>query len=202
MTTTHTTETGRRAYDAQLRRELAVLPRRSQRGLLQDAAEHAAGAGDEEGFVESFGDPAVIARTAIEEHDLDARRPLRPSLLLQSKLLQLVAAVVASPFVAIALIAVLVDGSVFGLPSVALWALVTLPPLLARWTAWWRTSVVCTILHACFLAVGLVILVGGMPVPMAGVVFLMSGPLLGAHCLSLALSVLALLRAPRVLCTR
>lgn len=201
MTMTHTPDATRHDYTVQLRRELAVLPRRSRRGLLQDASEHAASAGDEPGFANSFGDPAVIARAALEQHDIDARRVARPSPLMPSKLLQVGAAVLSSPFAAVALIDLLATGSTFGLPTIALWALIALPPLLARWTMWWRISLACTILYACSLAVASVVTLGGFNVPSAMTVFILNGPLAATHILALTLSVVALLRAPQVLRT-
>ncbi|KQQ03411.1 MULTISPECIES: hypothetical protein [unclassified Rathayibacter] len=198
MTTTHTPDATRQSYTARLRRELAVLPRRSRRDLLEHAAEHAA---DEPESTSSFGDPVAIARAALEQHDVGSRRPLRLSPLLPSKLLQIGAAVVTSPFALVALIDLLTTGSTLGLPRMALWMLIALPPLLARWTRWWRVSLVCTILQTCYLAAALVVTLGGGSVPSAGVVLLVTGPLAVAQVLALTLSVIALVRAPSVLRT-
>lgn len=206
MTTMHAPTKPRRGYAAELRRELAVLPLRSRRRLLQDASEHAADTADEQEFADSFGDPAMIVRTALEQHDTDARRPSRPSLLMPSKLLQLGAAVLASPLAVIAVIDFFASGfasdSVSGLLRIALWALIALPPLLARWATWWRASLLCTGLQACYLAIALVIFLGGWNVPAAGIVFLLNGPLAAIQSLVFALSIVALIRAPHVLRTR
>ncbi|ROP50148.1 hypothetical protein EDF44_1557 [Rathayibacter sp. PhB185] len=209
MTTTQAPQT-RRPYQAQLRRELAVLPRRSRRSLLQEASEHAADTADtadHPGIDSSFGDPVMIARTALEQQDTNARHPSRPSPLMPSKLLQLVAAVLASPLAVIAVIDLLArDSSVDSfsdsgpdLVRILLWALLALPPLFARWTTWWRASVACTTLYACYLTIALIVFLGGWNVPSAGIVFLISGPLAISHALALALSLIALFRAPRAL---
>lgn len=204
-TTTHAPGKAGRAYEAELHRELAVLPRRSRRGLLQDASEHAAGTADEQEFADSFGDPAVIARTALEQHDADARRPLRPSLLMPSKLLQLGAAVLASPLAVMAVIDFFISGfasdPIFGLLKIALWALIALPPLLARWTTWWKSSLLCASVQACYLTIAFIVVIGGWNVPAAGVVFLVNGPLAALYGLAFALCIVALIRAPKVLQT-
>ncbi|PPI34887.1 MULTISPECIES: hypothetical protein [unclassified Rathayibacter] len=198
--TTHTTDTTGRGYTARLRRELAVLPRRSRRELLEDASEHAVG--DESELARSFGDPVEIARAALDQHDARTGRPMRPSLLLPSKLLQLGAAVLTGPFAAIALLDLLLNGTALGLPRLALWALIALPPLLARWTTWWRVSLACAALHACYLAVAAVVTLGGGNVPAPAVALLLSAPVALAQLLALGLSAVALLRAPRVLRAR
>jgi NADH:ubiquinone oxidoreductase subunit H len=63
-------------------------------------------------------------------------------------------------------------------------------------------SLLCTALQAIYLAIALVIFLGGWNVPAAGVVFLINGPLAAVHGLVLALLVIALVRAPKVLQTR
>nr|WP_146085165.1 hypothetical protein [Rathayibacter sp. AY1F9] len=155
----------------------------------------------------SFGDPVMIARTALEQQDTNARRPSRPSPLMSSKVLQLVAAVLASPFAVFAMIDLFArdfsadsfSDSSSGLVRILLWAFLALPPLFARWTTWWRTSVACTTLYACYLTIALVIFLGGWNVPSAGVVFLINGPLAISLAFALALSLIALLRAPKAL---
>ncbi|KDP91517.1 MULTISPECIES: hypothetical protein [Clavibacter] len=187
-------------YAADLRRELAVLPRRSARDILDGIEEHMAL--DEGHFaVESLGAPSAIARSALDEQTMRRGRAIRPSLSLPSKSLQLAVAVIAAPFTVFALLAFTNAGSIGFLISAAIWVLIAVPPLLVRWPAWWAASIVCVFVHVAYSVGALVVTMAGPSVTAAGTAFLVTGPVAVAHFAGIVLALVALLRAPRVLRT-
>jgi uncharacterized membrane protein len=185
-------------YATALRRELAVLPRRSAREILRDVEEHVA-FGDGHQVAESLGAPSAIVRSALDDQATRRGRPIRPSLSLPSKSLQLAVAVIAAPFILLALLTFPGVGSVDHLIGAAGWVLIALPPLLVRWPAWWSTSVACVSVHVAFVVVALTVSSAGRNVTAAGTAFLLTPPIAVAHVAALVLALVALLRAPHVL---
>jgi hypothetical protein len=194
---TATMTDAQRDYAADLRRELAVLPRRSARDIRNGLDEHIL----DEGHVDvaSFGAPSAIARSALDEQEIRQGRPIRPSLSLPSKALQLAVAVIAAPFVLFALLTFPNAGSVDSLIGAIIWVVIALPPLLVRWPAWWSTSIACAFAHVAYVIVALVVSMVGRNVTAAGTAFLMTPPIAIAHFAALVLALVALLRAPKVL---
>ncbi|OUE17854.1 hypothetical protein BFL34_03105 [Clavibacter michiganensis] len=197
MTTTAITAT-QRDYAAGLRRELAVLPRRSARDIIEGIEEHIA-LDDGLPAVESLGAPSVIARAALEEQETRRGRSIRPSLSLPSKSLQLAVAVISAPFILFAFLTFPDAGSVDHLIGAIIWVLLALPPLLVRWPAWWSTSIACAFAHVAYVVAALVVSMAGGNVTAAGIALLMTPPVAIAHFVALVLALVALLYAPKVL---
>lgn len=195
--TTATMTDAQRDYAADLRRELAVLPRRSARDIRTGIEEHILDDGHVD--VASFGVPSAIARSALDEQATHRGRAIRPSLRLPSKSLQLAVAVIAAPFVLFALLAFPNAGSVDSLIGAILWVVIALPPLLVRWPTWWSTSIACAFAHVAYVVVALVVSMAGRNVTAAGTAFLMTPTIAIAHFAALVLALVALLRAPKVL---
>lgn len=206
-------------YLTELRRETAALPRRQRDSVRLDVAEHLEldepdeiTATELDDVIHSLGSPAAVARAGFDEADRSSRRTIRPSFDFLSKRLQgaiallygipalagLVLLAVANMGQSISAVSDVIDPRV--LWQLAPVLLVSLPPLVAPWTTWFRVSVVCFGAYALYLVAQVVVISFAMSNVLAASFYTVNlSTLLTTHALGFILSGVALWRSPRVL---